>query len=200
MKRLLAGSVGRIALTAIAVAACRPALAEEAGHAAKPGMPQLDPAVFVPQLFWLAVTFAALYFLMRHLALPRVAEVLDQREQRIQIDLDKAEKLKLDADEALATYQKMIADARAKAQAELRDAAAAIAAETAKREAAFAARLAERTRAAEESIAAAKQRAMAELPQLAADVAGTVLAKVAGITPPQQQLLSAIEAARRERA
>ena len=42
-------------------------------------MPQFDPSVFSPQLFWLVVTFIALYWLVSKVAVPRVGEVLDQR-------------------------------------------------------------------------------------------------------------------------
>ena len=85
--------------------------------------------------------------------------------------------MKIDADAALAAYQKTIADARAKAQAELRQAQAAIAAETAQREAAFAQQLAQRTKVAEDGIAAAKTRAVADLRGVGAEVTGNVLAR-----------------------
>lgn len=174
------------------------AATEDGGHGSG-GMPQLNFADFPPQLIWLAITFVVLLIVMSKLALPRVAAVIEQRESRIKSDLDRAERVKADADAALATYQKTMADARAKAQAELRQGQAAIAAETAKREAAFAQTLAQRTKAAEDGIAAAKSRALSDLRGVGAEVTATVLDKIAGVSLPAEQVRGAVDAAMGER-
>ena len=85
-------------------------------------MPQFDPAVWMPQLIWLAITFLMLYLLMSKVALPRVSEVLDEREERINESLRKAERLKLHAEDAIASYEKTITDVRANAAEVLREA------------------------------------------------------------------------------
>lgn len=163
------------------------------------GMPQLNFADFPPQVIWLAVTFVILLIVMSKLALPRVAGVIEQRENRIKSDLDRAERVKADADAALAAYQKTMADARAKAQAELRQGQAAIAAETAKRDTAFAQALAQRTKAAEDGIAAAKSRALSDLRGVGAEITASVLSKVAGVNLPADQVRGAVDAAMGER-
>src|SRR5262249_62327872 len=138
-----------------------------------------------PQLVWLVIAFIALMILTSRLAMPRIAHVLEQRETRIRGDLDRAERVKIEADEALSAYQKAMSNARAKAQGDLRQTQAEIAAETAKREAAFAQQLAQRTKAAEDSIAQVKTRALAELRGVGIEVAGGGVKKVArGELPP----------------
>jgi F-type H+-transporting ATPase subunit b len=169
------------------------------GHAQSAGMPQLNFADFPPQVIWLAISFVILLILMSKVALPRIARTIEQREARIKSDIDRAEKVKTEADAALAAYQKTMADARAKAQAEMRQGQAAIAAETAKREAAFAQQLAQRTKAAEDSIAAAKTRALTDLRGVGAETTAAVLGKVAGLSLPPAQVQAAVDAAMTER-
>lgn len=161
-------------------------------------MPQLDPTYFVPQLFWLLVTFVLLYLAMSRLALPRVAQVLEARQRKVGEDLARAEKLKAEADEAMAAYSKAMADARGQAQATLQQAAAGIAAEQAKRDAVFATTLAERTRAAEERIAGAKQAALADIRTIALDSASAMAGKLVGGLPPAD-VAAAVDAALGER-
>jgi F-type H+-transporting ATPase subunit b len=57
-------------------------------------MPQLDLATFPPQLIWLAITFVALYLVMRAVGLPRVGAVIAARRARIDGDLEKAAQMR----------------------------------------------------------------------------------------------------------
>lgn len=163
-------------------------------------MPQFDPAIFSPLLVWLALTFVVLYVLMSKLALPKVAAIIDQRAQRIEGNLAKAEQLRAEAAGLLATYEKAIADAKATAQAELAKAAVEVAAETAKREAEFAKRLSEQTRAAEGRITAAKTEALAQVKAIASDLAGGIAGKLTGAGVDQAAASAAVEAVVKERA
>ena len=123
-------------------------------------MPQFDPTVWQPQLIWLAITFAVLYLLMAKVALPRVGEVLEEREQRINLSLRRAEDLKQKAEDAVAEYEKTIADVRAKAMEEVRQAREAAAAEAAANHEALGARLTSEVAAAEERIHKARMAAI----------------------------------------
>ena len=95
-------------------------------------MPQLDPAFFAPQLFWLAVSFIVLYVLMSRLAMPQIAGVLKQREDKIQGDLETAQRLKDETKSVIAAYEKALADARGEAQALARQTSDAASAESAR--------------------------------------------------------------------
>jgi F-type H+-transporting ATPase subunit b len=143
-------------------------------------MPQLDPAGFAPQIFWLVVCFAALYFLMWRVALPRVADVLRARQERIDDDLEKAARLKEDAQAALAAYEATMAKGRAEAQAVLRDTAERIAKEAAARQAETIARLDRETQDAERRIAEARREALANVRAVAAEAARSATAKLIG--------------------
>ena len=91
---------------------------DAAGQAADaaPGMPQLDFSTFGNQIFWLVVTLVAIYFILDRVALPRIAEVLAERQDRITGDIAAAEDLKAQALAAEEAYNKALAEARSEAQ------------------------------------------------------------------------------------
>ncbi|MGE0767327.1 MAG: F0F1 ATP synthase subunit B' [Hyphomicrobiaceae bacterium] len=144
--------------------------------------PPFDPSTFAPQLVWLAISFAALYFIMSRKALPGVAAVLTERRERIRRDLTEAERLKAETDAALAAYEKSLADARGKAQGMAKDMRDRVAAEmdSARRsvDEANATKLAE----TEAQIADTKSRALANVNQLAAETASAIVERLIGQT------------------
>ena len=86
-----------------------------ASNASGPKLPQLDVETYASQIFWLIVTFIVLYFLVAKIAMPRIAEVLEGRQERIEDDLDKAETLKKEAYLVRVEYEKALSSAREKA-------------------------------------------------------------------------------------
>lgn len=70
----------------------------------KPTMPQLDFDTYPSQIFWLVITFTALYLLIAKSALPRIHEIMDKRRHRIERDLDRAEALSREAQDAKEHY------------------------------------------------------------------------------------------------
>src|SRR5476649_1236400 len=96
----------------------------------KGAFPPFNKTTFASQLFWLVIAFTVLYVLMAKVALPRVGGIIESRQKRIADDIAEAGKLKLQSDEAVAAYEKALADARARAQTianEMRDKQAAAA-------------------------------------------------------------------------
>jgi F-type H+-transporting ATPase subunit b len=163
-------------------------------------MPQLNFADYPPQLVWLAITFLVLYLLLSRLALPRIGAAIEAREGKLKGDLDRAERLKSEAEAAIETYRRAIAEAQAGSQAVLKQAAAAIAAEAAKREAAFAAEINARTKTAEEAIGAAKTAAMGDLRVVAGEAARELVARLTGSEPDSGAVELALAAAEGSRA
>ena len=143
-------------------------------------MPQFDPAVWPTQLFWLAVSFVVLYLLMARVALPRISTILEEREFRINDSLRRAESLKQDAEAAVAAYEKLMADARAKAQDQVHSVRERAARDAAERHAELNDRLSAEVAAAETRIAGARDQAIGELRGLAVDVAGAAVERLVG--------------------
>jgi F-type H+-transporting ATPase subunit b len=157
-------------------------------------MPQFDPAVWMPQLVWLAITFVVLYLLMARVALPRVSEVLEDREARINESLRQAERLRHNAEDAVAAYERTIAEVRAKAAAEVRTAREQAAAEAAQRNAELSERLAAEISAAEQRINQAREAAIAGLRDVAITVSGAAVERLIGQRVEATALASAVDA------
>ena len=94
-------------------------------------MPQLDVTTYASQLFWLLLTFVPLYLVITKVALPRIGEVLEARQDKIDDDLKKAAARKEEAEAVMSEYEALQADAHAKAQALLRETQEAMKAEAA---------------------------------------------------------------------
>jgi F-type H+-transporting ATPase subunit b len=162
-------------------------------------MPQLDVSTFTPQLVWLAISFIALYLLMSRLALPRVDAIIEARRKRMDDDLARAAAIKAEAEAVIAAYQRTLAEARAQAQAAVKERTDQFAAEAAEQQRQLAEALAEQTRAAEREIGAAKERAFAEIRNVAVDVARSVTEKLTGSAADEATLAPAVDRAMAER-
>jgi F-type H+-transporting ATPase subunit b len=158
-------------------------------------MPQLDPAGFVPQLFWLAVSFLVLYVLMKRLAVPQVGRAIEARRRQLDSDLGRAGELRTEAEAALAAYEKTLSEARAAAQATLRETATHIAAEAAERQRQLALTLGQQIAEAERRIAEGKEQALAEIRGIAVDVGRAVVEKLTGSAPDAARMAAAVESA-----
>jgi F-type H+-transporting ATPase subunit b len=156
------------------------------------GFPPFDAQTFASQLFWLVLTFAALYFLMSRVALPRIGAILEDRRRRIDDDLAQAQRLKGESDAAIAAHEKALVEARTRAQglaAETRERAAAAAAARRKEvDAGLNARIAE----AEKTIAGTRSAAMANVRGIAAEAAAAIVERLTGMLPAKSEIADAV--------
>ncbi|KQU94414.1 hypothetical protein ASC89_08670 [Devosia sp. Root413D1] len=142
--------------------------------------PPFDPASFGGQLLWLAITFAALYFLMSRVALPRIGSILETRRTRIEGDLKEAERLRQETEKAAAAYEAALAEARKNAHGIAEETRAGIKADIDGRRADVEATLAKRVSEAEARIQADKDAALANVGGIAAETAQALVAKISG--------------------
>jgi F-type H+-transporting ATPase subunit b len=64
------------------------------------------------EIFWGAICFALVFALLAWKAWPAIKKALQDREDRIKADLERAEEAKSEAETSLADYQRQLADAR----------------------------------------------------------------------------------------
>ena len=164
----------------------------EVPHEGKGQFPPFNPSTFASQLVWLAIAFIVLYVLMSRLALPRIGKIIENREGVIKGDLAEAERLKTQSDEAVAAYEKALADARNRAQA--------IAGETRERQSkeaeasrkALEERLNAKLAEAEKTIAGTKTAAMSNVQTIAADAARSIVERLIGKAPDDKAVDAAV--------
>jgi F-type H+-transporting ATPase subunit b len=159
-------------------------------------MPQLEVWTFPSQIFWLIICFSTLYYLLSRKALPRISETLEARQDRIAADLDQAQRLRREAEAALATYEQSMVKARDEAHTILTEAQNRMQTEAAERQVELDRQLAGQLAEAEQRIAAARDRALAELEVAAVGAAQAAAERLAGIQVSAEAAQRALHAVR----
>ena len=182
-------------VTAAAVIVATPTVAFFPSKAlAEGGLPQLDIATFPTQIVWLFITFTVLYILMSKVALPRVGEVLEERQNKINDALGKAEDLNAKANAAAEAYEASLTDARAKAVEAIMTVREEANAESAAKHAALSAKLVEQVKTAEAVVTKAKDAAISNITDVSIDVAAAAVEKLVGEAPKDKAVTDAVSA------
>lgn len=192
------GSVAPKGIAAAIVAGLGAVVSTSVMAASAPGeakLPQLDIQTYPSQIFWLVVTFIVLYVLVSKVAVPRISEVLGEREERIAGDLDKAETLKREAEQVRAEYEKALTEARDKAHSATREAQEASAKSGAFAEMEAQAKVVAMLKTAEARIVAARTEALGNVRLVARDVAGDAVSKLIGVEVDAARIDGVIDAA-----
>jgi len=159
-------------------------------------MPQLDAHNFAPQLVWLTITFIGLYILMARTALPRIANVIEERRDRISRDLDDAARLKSETDNAIASYEQALAEARHQAHKIVQEAREKLHAEIARERQEVDSDIAKKVAAAEQAINEAKFAALAHVNAIALETTEAVVDALIGVKPSRDEIKAAIASPR----
>lgn len=159
-------------------------------------MPQLEQIdTYLSQVFWTALCFGILWIVMWKVTLPRIAMALEQRQSRLDDDLERAAQVKAEADTVREGYEKALADAHAEGQAAIRKQIAEMNEASAQRHAEVTAALAKRIKEAEVTIAAEKTRAMESVREVAVETASAATERLAGVTVDAESARKAVDAA-----
>tara|TARA_B100001123_G_C15286950_1_gene1015955 strand:- start:1103 stop:1597 length:495 start_codon:yes stop_codon:yes gene_type:complete len=142
-------------------------------------MPQLEQIhTYLGQIFWLVVTFGCLYLILWKTALPRISGILQEREERIDEDLRKAEQFKKEANDAVTAYEKSIADARLEAQSIIRTANERLAVDAISRQGDLTEKIKLELSEAETRIEEARDKALESIQSVAVEVAQAATARL----------------------
>jgi len=184
----LVASVLTVTLLAGAAVAATPSLSGE-----KAAFPPFDVRTFAGQIFWLAITFGGLYWLMSKIALPRVGAILEERAGTISRDLDNAAQMQAKAEETAKAYEAALAEARKNAQGIAQASRDAGAKASDERRHAVEAELADKLAKAEATIATTKASAMSNVRGLGSEVAIAIVEKLTGKAPSASEASEAVD-------
>jgi F-type H+-transporting ATPase subunit b len=157
--------------------------------------PQLNPESFASQLFWLTLTFAALYLLISRSALPKIQSVVETRRQRLQADLEAAEALSRQAQEAQTSYETTLAESRLRANALIVEAQAAHDQMAKQEHAALDQTLAKKLAEADKSLREQCTRIERDMAPIAEEAATLIVEKLLGVSPDGARVKKAVKAA-----
>jgi F-type H+-transporting ATPase subunit b len=190
--------VSALALAVVQSLAVQALAAEESSvdvldaHAER--FPPFDGRTFSGQLFWLAIAFGSLYWLMSRIALPRIGGIIEERRAKIAADLDTATLMQKKAADAQSDYEMALAKAKANAQTIAQQAKDAANKQAEAKRHAVESELSSKIAASEASISAATQAAMSNVGSIATEAANAIVQRLTGITPAADELKSAVEA------
>jgi F-type H+-transporting ATPase subunit b len=157
------------------------------------GFPPFQTETYAGQLLWLSITFVVLYALMSKLVLPRLTGIIENRRSIIARDLDEAAAMKTRAEEAGASYEKALAEAKGRAQALAQETRAKLASESDAKRKALEADLNKRLGESEATIAARKAEAMGHVRGIARDTASAIIERLTGKAPAPQTVEAALD-------
>lgn len=164
-----------------------------AGAAPKAAFPPFQAESFAGQLIWFAIAFGLLYYLMAKFALPKIGAVLRERAERIERDLDEAQAMRREAEEAGEAYETSLQQARDKAKGIAQEMRDKLGIESEARRKELEAQLAQKVADSEAIIAESTKAAMANVRDIAGEAAGAIVERLTGRAPDKPALEAALD-------
>jgi F-type H+-transporting ATPase subunit b len=159
-------------------------------------MPQIVqlPDIFWSQLFWLALVFGTIFFVVGRGMVPRVLAAVEDRDLTITKDLERAQQARNEAEATESQYRERIEASRAEAMKLASQARQAGSREAEERTRAVDAQIAKKIETAEAKIRKATEKAMAEMDAIAAEAAREMVVKLTGKEVREDEARHAVEA------
>jgi F-type H+-transporting ATPase subunit b len=154
--------------------------------------PPFDPSTFGGQLLWLAIVFGALYLLMSRVGLPRVEAILAARKAAHEGDLAEAARLRAETEDAIAAFDKALAEAHAHAEEIGRSTKDRLNAEIGEKRKALDAELTANLDAEEHTITANKAKAMHNVGEIATESTIAIVQHLIGQAPSAAEASAAV--------
>jgi len=159
-------------------------------------MPQLTqlPEIWWSQLFWLAVVFGLIFFVIGRGMLPKIQSTVDAREKKVADDLERAQAARQAADATEAAWRERMDAARAEAAKVSNEAKQSSAKDTEAKVRKAAEKIHAKTEAAQTKLRTAFEGARAEIETVAAEAAAEMVSRLTGNMIAPQDAAQAVKA------
>lgn len=154
--------------------------AQEAAEGASGGFPPFDASLFPHQIFWLVLSFAALYIIVAFAIIPKIQGILGKRKRTIDEDLKKAASATQKAETAKEQAFAAQANAKQEAHAKLDAMRKELDDESAKAQGIAMAEAEEKIKAAEAAIDAQKNDALSAVSKDIGELANDIFEQITG--------------------
>ncbi len=164
------------------------------------GLPQFNPETWASQIFWLAISFAFLYFFFSKFILPSMTSTIEKRTNKIQADIKAAEELSSKAEQIRLGYEAEFKIASGKAAADIKSIDEEAKTKLANSLADFRSRYEAEIKSVEQRLEISKEVALSDMNKLAAEIASQAAQKIAGISADPSQADSIVQSIKNKAA
>ena len=141
-------------------------------------MPQLDPSSFASQIFWLLICFFAMMFIMSNFIVPKIAEIRQQRDNKVDGYLRKAEELQQKTESAIQRYEEALKRASQQASTALLETQDELDQIISKKQDELDKKLQKQVKNGEMEISLEKEAALKEIKSVSAEITMEILRKL----------------------
>lgn len=141
-------------------------------------MPQLDFSVFPSQLFWLCISFFTMLFVMSKFIIPKIAEMINLRKEKIDGYLDSAVDFKARSEQALENYHRALKEATDEANLSLQKTKQEMKNLIERKQAELNEELSRQIKEGEQQIRDSKAKAMKQVDAMTEDLAAEIIRKL----------------------
>jgi len=164
----------------------------EKNNASNDVMPQLDHTTFSSQIFWLIVSFSILYFIISRICVPSIMEVRINRKEKIDRDLDRADRFKEESVQIKDEYESFIKSSNVDAGKIVDEASISSDNKIENQIKEIEESTSKKILEAEENIEKLRQKAVDEISTFSADLSIRIVEKISGVKISEKKALEAI--------
>ena len=144
------------------------------------GMPQLNPEFWISQIFWLTLTFGALYLVLSKIILPKISANLELRKAQIQENIQAAEKQRESSESKLKEYDQIVLKSKLDAKNIFKDAREKILNDINSKKETLDKQIDEEIKKAEKEISMLKKSAPEKINKIAIETSTEIVKKLIG--------------------